>query len=49
MNDDRSGHDHITIVVVEDHTLVREGTAELLERAPGLKVVGQAGVSGGSA
>jgi DNA-binding NarL/FixJ family response regulator len=43
MNDDRSGHDHITIVVVEDHTLVREGTAELLERAPGLKVVGQAG------
>jgi DNA-binding NarL/FixJ family response regulator len=43
MNDDRSGRDDITIVVVEDHTLVREGTAELLERAPGLKVVGQAG------
>lgn len=43
MNDERSGHEDITVVVVEDHTLVREGTAELLERAPGLTVIGQAG------
>jgi DNA-binding NarL/FixJ family response regulator len=33
----------IRIVVVEDHALVREGTAELLERDPDLTVVGQAG------
>lgn len=32
----------IRIVVVEDHALVREGTAELLERDPDLTVVGQA-------
>jgi two-component system, NarL family, response regulator DevR len=32
----------IRIVVVEDHALVREGTAELLRRDPGLAVVGQA-------
>ncbi len=30
-------------MVVEDHALVREGTAELLERDPDLMVVGQAG------
>lgn len=33
----------VTVVVVEDHALVREGTAELLQRDPGLSVVGQAG------
>jgi DNA-binding NarL/FixJ family response regulator len=33
----------VTVVVVEDHAIVREGTAELLERDPGLTVVGQAG------
>lgn len=32
----------VRILVVEDHALVREGTAELLERDPGLTVVGQA-------
>ncbi|MHB1595195.1 MAG: response regulator [Streptosporangiaceae bacterium] len=32
----------IGIVVVEDHGLVREGTAELLDREPGFSVVGQA-------
>jgi DNA-binding NarL/FixJ family response regulator len=32
----------IRILVVEDHALVREGTAELLERNPDLTVVGQA-------
>lgn len=31
----------ITIVVVDDHTLVREGTVEILERDPALSVVGQ--------
>ena len=36
------GRRPIRIVVVEDHALVREGTAELLERDPGLTVVGQA-------
>jgi DNA-binding NarL/FixJ family response regulator len=33
----------VRIVVVEDHGLVREGTAELLGRDSGLSVVGQAG------
>lgn len=37
------GRRSVRIVVVEDHALVREGTAELLQRDPGLSVVGQAG------
>lgn len=32
----------IRVIVVEDHALVREGTAELLERDPQFAVVGQA-------
>ena len=32
----------IRVVLAEDHALVREGTAELLERAGGVQVVGQA-------
>ena len=32
----------IRVVLAEDHALVREGTAELLERAGGIEVVGQA-------
>ena len=32
----------IRVVLAEDHALVREGTAELLERAGGFRVVGQA-------
>src|SRR5262249_27824756 len=32
----------IRVVLAEDHALVREGTAELLERAGGIRVVGQA-------
>jgi DNA-binding NarL/FixJ family response regulator len=45
MNEDRPGSAgrHISIVVVEDYALVREGTAELLEREPGCTVTGQAG------
>lgn len=37
------GRRSVRIVVVEDHALVREGTVELLQRDPGLTVVGQAG------
>ncbi len=32
----------IRVVLADDHALVREGTAELLERAGGIEVVGQA-------
>jgi two-component system, NarL family, response regulator LiaR len=32
----------IRVVLADDHALVREGTAELLERAGGVRVVGQA-------
>jgi DNA-binding NarL/FixJ family response regulator len=38
-----TGGPPVTIVIVEDHALVREGTAELLQRDPGLRVLGQAG------
>ncbi len=34
--------DAIRVVLAEDHAFVRESTAELLERAGGLRVVGQA-------
>ena len=33
----------IRVVVVDDHALLREGTAELLDRADDVEVVGQAG------
>lgn len=33
----------ISIVLVDDHTLCRKGLAELLERRPGIKVVGVTG------
>jgi DNA-binding NarL/FixJ family response regulator len=33
------------IVIVEDHALVREGTAQLLEATPDLRVVGQCGTA----
>ena len=39
-----AGH-AVKIVIVEDHALVREGTAELLRRDPGLRVLGQAGTA----
>lgn len=32
----------ITVVIVEDHSVVREGTRELLEREVGIEVVGEA-------
>ncbi len=32
----------ISVVIAEDHTLVREGTREILEREPDLQVVGEA-------
>jgi DNA-binding NarL/FixJ family response regulator len=35
--------DKISLLLAEDHTVVREGTRELLEREPDMKVVGEAG------
>jgi DNA-binding NarL/FixJ family response regulator len=32
----------ISVVIAEDHTLVREGTRQILEREPDLRVVGEA-------
>src|SRR5262249_36337892 len=34
--------DQITVLIAEDHTLVREGTHEILEREPDLSVVAEA-------
>ena len=33
----------IRIILVDDHVILRQGTAELLRREPGLEVVGEAG------
>lgn len=33
---------HLTVLLVEDHAVVREGTREILERDGGLEVVGEA-------
>lgn len=33
----------IRVIIVDDHAVVREGTRQLLERAPELEVVGEAG------
>jgi len=35
--------DKISLLLADDHTVVREGTRELLEREPDMKVVGEAG------
>ncbi len=37
------GADKITIVVADDHVVVREGTRELLQKEEDLKVIGEAG------
>jgi DNA-binding NarL/FixJ family response regulator len=37
--------DEIRIVLVDDHSLFREGLSRLLETSPGLRVVGQCGTS----
>jgi DNA-binding NarL/FixJ family response regulator len=34
--------EHVRLLLVEDHALVREGTREILERDPRLRVVGEA-------
>lgn len=34
--------DRVTVLLAEDHALVREGTREMLERDPGISVVGEA-------
>ncbi len=39
------GRTAVRIVIVEDHALVREGTAQLLESTPDLQVVGQCGTA----
>lgn len=33
---------HIRLLLAEDHALVREGTRDILERDPGLRVIGEA-------
>jgi DNA-binding NarL/FixJ family response regulator len=38
----RSARDALTVLVVDDHSIVRDGLALLLERETGLKVVGSA-------
>ena len=38
----RSTAKSIRVLIVDDHTLFREGTAQLLEREPDIKVAGQA-------
>jgi two-component system, NarL family, response regulator LiaR len=42
MVDDMQSKLAVRVVLADDHALVREGTAELLERAGGIRVVGQA-------
>ncbi len=39
--DVRSREDTITVVVADDHTVVREGTRQMLEREDGIEVVGE--------
>ena len=38
-----SGVHGIRLVIVDDHTMVREGTRGMFEQFPGLQVVGEAG------
>ena len=40
---DRSTSPPVRVFIVDDHALVREGTVQLLQHAPDLEVVGQAG------
>ena len=42
MNEPEKQTETITIVLVDDHTMMREGTRKLLEEDPELKVVGEA-------
>lgn len=39
----RSASTPVQVFIVDDHALVREGTIQLLERAPDIKVTGRAG------
>lgn len=39
----RAGMDQIRIIVVDDHTVVREGTCRLLEQDPRLRVIAETG------
>ena len=40
--DARPGQQPITVVLVDDHTMMREGTRRLLEEDPDIKVIGEA-------
>ena len=42
MNETEKRPETITIVLVDDHTMMREGTRKLLEEDPELKVIGEA-------
>ena len=42
MNDDRRGSQERTILIVDDHPVLRHGMRELLAREPGIKVCGEA-------
>ena len=42
MNKRETWQNEITIVLVDDHTMMREGTRKLLEEDPELKVIGEA-------
>ncbi len=43
MGENGSMKSKITVLLVDDHAIVREGTRELIERVPDLEVVGEAG------
>lgn len=42
MNETEAAQEPVTIMLVDDHTMMREGTRRLLEEDPELKVVGEA-------
>jgi two-component system, NarL family, response regulator DevR len=43
MTTERSAPETLTVVVVDDHEVVRQGLAAMLDRRPGFQVVGEAG------
>ena len=43
MTSERTAPETLTVVVVDDHEVVRQGLAAMLDRRPGFQVVGEAG------
>jgi two-component system response regulator DevR len=43
MTTERTGPETLTVVVVDDHEVVRQGLVAMLDRRPGFQVVGEAG------